>query len=379
MSDVLQVNQQWLKWIRTSLHYSEEQVGKKLRIKPDRVREWEKTGEISYDKLKKISELYGVGSLIFFNDDAPPKEIDNVPDFRTQKNINTDKTPELYKIIRDSKNKRQTILNYMEDLEIQPIDFKTTTENKSNLINYLNEYLDISKSKIQSFKINEWITELENKGILIFQFYNIPISEARGFAFSFDKLPIIGINYQDSPKAKIFTLFHELTHLLIGKDGISGEYHDEPTEILCNQVTAEILLPQNSIEDILNDKLDYTSKLKLQLISAQFPNISKEAIIYRLSNLNFITNKERDNELKLLHGDKKEKKKKRKKYNKVSDDIKFKQIASKNLNQNGHVFTNILIKAYNEDLISDITLSEELMIPRNVIPYLMDKLEDDTK
>lgn len=186
MSECLQVNSEWLKWVRTSLHYSEEQVGKKLRIKPEKVKKGEETGKISYDNLKEISKLYGVGSLIFFNDNTPPNKIEEVPDFRTIKNQSTDKTPEIYKEIRNARNKRKTLLKYMEELEINPITFQKINLNNEDLIDYINNIFNISKSKLSSFNIDNWIHEFENKGILIFQFYNIPVSEVRGFTFSYN-------------------------------------------------------------------------------------------------------------------------------------------------------------------------------------------------
>ena len=49
-------------------------------------------------------------------------------------------------------------------------------------------------------------------------------------------------------------------------------------------------------------------------------------------------------------------------------------MASKNLNQNGYLFVELLLEAYDEDLINDLDLSNELGVPHTVIPYVINKI-----
>ena len=42
----------------------------------------------------------------------------------------------------------------------------------------------------------------------------------RALCIYFDEYPIIVLNSADSPNARIFSLFHELTHLILGQCAI---------------------------------------------------------------------------------------------------------------------------------------------------------------
>ena len=53
---------------------------------------------------------------------------------------------------------------------------------------------------------------------------------------------------------------------------------------------------------------------------------------------------------------------------------RFKRMASMNLNQNGYLFAELLLEAYDEELINDLDLSNELGVPHMVIPYVINKL-----
>lgn len=79
-------------------------------------------------------------------------------------------------------------------------------------------------------------------------------SEFRGFVLIDDLAPLIFINGADSKAAQMFTLAHELAHVLLGKSAAFDLREMLPasdeTELVCNQIAAEFLVPQKELLSI---------------------------------------------------------------------------------------------------------------------------------
>lgn len=394
-TEIVNVNTKWLKWARTSVKYKKDDVARKLNINPEKITEWEETGELTHDELIALSDVYEVSPYTFFdgNDPVYDKEI---PDFRT---INSEKiklTPEIMFELRRAKENRETLLNFEEDFDDFefPLFSSYTLDSTNPLIvaENIRNLLEMSRSNSHR-KFDYWINLMESLGILVFEFYNIEPEQLRGYALYYDKLPIIGINHKESTNAKKFTLFHELAHLIMKKDGISNinEYTIiNNDEAYCNKVAAEVLVPNKLFKNYIRDNSSY-KKFRVEDIKglSKIFNVSRQVIVRRALDLGFISRVDYNNRIKefneYINPPKKNNSNKNvnsklqpKKDNKSKDSDKGLHNKAKiALRKNGNYFTSLLIKAYEEDIITDIDMALELKVSLEVMSKIISIMEKE--
>lgn len=114
-------------------------------------------------------------------------------------------------------------------------------------------------------------------------------AEFRGFVLCDALAPLIFINGADSKAAQMFTLAHELAHLLLGESGLSdAEMSTLPQrgiETWCNHVAAELLVPMQSLLAVLDE---HESLLDTMQRLARHFKVSSLVILRRLLDAGWI-------------------------------------------------------------------------------------------
>lgn len=161
------------------------------------------------------------------------------------------------------------------------------------------KYLGISYEQQFAFRSNDqafkaWRHALEEAGVFAFKdtFKNRYLS---GFCLIHDKYPIIMVNNSNSFTRQIFTLMHELGHILYGVNGVTDidesyiEYlrrADQHIEIQCNRFAAEVLVPAKMFEaDITFFKEE--GEEAISDLAYKY-SVSREVILRRLLDFNII-------------------------------------------------------------------------------------------
>ena len=121
----------------------------------------------------------------------------------------------------------------------------------------------------------------------------------RGFALYYGVLPIISVNRKDSYAARIFTLMHELVHLMLRMESLcdiaeESNYHskdDLSIEVFCNSVAACTLVPRDALlsDENLQCAQDLTTdgEMALKKMSRRF-SVSREVIVRRMLTLGLV-------------------------------------------------------------------------------------------
>jgi len=286
-SDVL------LTLIKTS-GYDEEDIAKKLQISYERIKE----GRLTYSQLKKLADVLKRPLVAFFSDEIPI--LKSPPDYR----LNRDKkiNPDVFLAQRrlDYLIKKLKKVGGIETfippfpLEISPIQLARQFRN------YLN--IDLIKNEKPEILLEKYKNIIEEKLNLIIIEHPLKPKITKGREVSDDvrafsiyaELSGIVLNESDHPSVKLFSLFHEICHLLRRTSGLcSLEYEVEKKfkeELYCNRFAAEFLVPSNDIKEelkkysidtyIISEVMDNLSKIY---------GVSKQVILLRLLYLNYIS------------------------------------------------------------------------------------------
>jgi Zn-dependent peptidase ImmA (M78 family) len=314
MSNKMQVNGEMLRWARERTGMSCEEVAKKIKKPSDLIEDWEQGKKHpTYAQLEKLAyTIYGRPLALFFFPE-PPEEEDIKQSFRTLPDSEIKRiSPRIRYLLRQAKVLQLNAYelfdgaNPTEKMITRELKF-STTDNVRELSRKVRNYFDVPIEKQKKWKSNEialenWRNIIEKHGTLIFKDSfkdhgkNKPNSPYSGFCLYDDVFPIIYVNNNFSKPRQIFTLFHELAHLLFSVGGVDkrggddylehldGQNHD--IEILCNKFAAEFLIPSDEVNPVLQ-KIPSPADEQLSKI-ADIYCVSREVVLRRMLDLEIV-------------------------------------------------------------------------------------------
>jgi Zn-dependent peptidase ImmA (M78 family) len=122
------------------------------------------------------------------------------------------------------------------------------------------------------------------------------VSEFRGFALSDEYAPLIFVNGADAKTAQLFTLVHEMAHILFFQTGVSSPIDpsklfdgETETEKYCDQIAVEFLLPKAPFLELWNNAKNGEAAIKN---SRQRFKVSTIVVLRRALDLHLITQQE---------------------------------------------------------------------------------------
>lgn len=161
----------------------------------------------------------------------------------------------------------------------------------------IRDFLEVSTEeqfgwKSASDALKAWRKSLHTVGVAVFK-DAFGDNDFCGFCLYDAEFPLIYVNNSNSYTRQIFTLFHELAHLLFHTSGVDKDsgFRSQLTddwqriETLCNRLAAEILVPHEA----LMRKIDHEKAYKIQAeeLSRRY-RVSREVILRRILNAGLI-------------------------------------------------------------------------------------------
>ena len=297
------VRHEILTWARESAGVSVSGAAEALDLEEEVVLGWESgDGKPSIPQLRKLAGLYKRPLSVFYLQ-AVPIGFQVVSDFRRPSESSGAFSPELTQEIRIAHQRRELALELLADLGEEPAKFVITAslgEDAEVVGEALRERLAIADDARRAFAsdltgraaFNTWRQAAEAAGVLVFQSTRVAVSEASGFALSFERLPVVVVNRKDPPTRRLFSLAHELAHLMLQQSGVSDlSVEDEPraadvaVEGFCNRVAAAALMPRALVEGEQTIAMHGASKewadSEIVALSRRY-GVSREAMLFRL-------------------------------------------------------------------------------------------------
>lgn len=354
-----------LVWGREVLGMPLEVAATKIGVSPNRLQEFESgSTPPTVIQLRAIAKVYRRPSAFFYLETLPPMP-ERIGDFRALPDRDDGEDPELWDAVETAQERRRSAIELASLLGQEVPDYSvraTLGEPSAEIAGRIRDRLGIPLETQRTWRepykvLGAWIAAAERAGVLVVQFSQVDVTAARGFSVSATPFPIIAINGSDSPRAKTFTLFHELAHVSLGSSGLCDLHDaDEQTDVVepfCNKVAAEALVPTAALlaEPLVRNQVGLEWEEWRLAELAQTYGISREVTLRRLLSLGRTTEAfYRAKREEYLRG-----------YQETAAQASgFLAYFRRVLRDNGGLFTSLVLDAYHADVVTPTEVSRLL-------------------
>lgn len=251
-----------LRWARQTIGLSVADVAHTLKKPASVVEAWEGgTDAPTYVELERLAYTVYKRPLALFFLPAPPEEVPPAREFRTLPDTDIQslaadthlhiRRAHAYQLaLQDLFDRPPTQRNIWRSLGL------TVQDSIPTQARAVRGYLGITLEQQTTWRSDElalkqWREAIENAGVFVFK-AAFRQKDVSGFCLMDQNFPLIYLNNSTTKTRQIFSLLHELAHLLLSMNGLSkfdASYIDrlpapeKRVERFCNAIAAEMLMP----------------------------------------------------------------------------------------------------------------------------------------
>jgi len=288
-------------WALSSSGWKAEDISQRLGVEPKEIKNWiSGKSSPSLKQLQETAKIVKRPLAVFFLSE-PPAEPPLPKDYR----VNPDRSGEFDKetllAIRRARRLQKVSRDLIEDQKgsVDPaVDSVSIGEDPRKCAARQRARFAMDKDFYKGLRdsydaFNSLRMLVEGSNVFVFQM-RMPTEDARGFVLT-DAFPaVIVVNSSDQIEARIFTLVHELGHVVLRKTGIDnpemalGMSRLDQVERWCNEFAAEFLLPTELAKEVFqldrNTLLEEETMIRL----SKKLKVSKSMLLVRMKDLRFI-------------------------------------------------------------------------------------------
>ncbi|MDW7710454.1 MAG: XRE family transcriptional regulator [Deferrisomatales bacterium] len=204
----------------------------------------------------------------------PPEERLPIPDFRTLPKVELrTPNPDLLDTIYAMQQRQAWLRETLLDGEAEPLEFvgsarlEDVPEAVGREMRRIIGFGDGWAAEVRTWQkaVSRLRQAIEDLGVMAVingvvgnnTHRKLDVQEFRGFALCDRHAPLIFVNGADAKSAQMFTLAHELAHVWLGSEGVSG-FEDlfpggSQIEDFCDKAAAEFLVPERELKGAWSD------------------------------------------------------------------------------------------------------------------------------
>ena len=307
------INPEMLRWAREQAGYATvEAVAARLKCPAADIEDWESGAKFpTWRQFERLArDLYHRPTALFFLPSPPDGKVPSAEFRRLPEAALDDLEPDTWLAVRQARA-RQLDLEELaqfddsqERLIVRDLSDSVRQDGADSLARDARDYLDVSLDEQFSWRsvdaaLENWREAVQSVGIWVFK-RHFRQKDVAGFCLSGAHRPIVYLNNGQSKVRQIFTLFHEVAHLLHGfnhlersdvgyyMDSLAG--HDRAVEIACNRFVGEFLVPTDHFRSFAASYIsDGLEDGNLNLLASRY-KVSREVVLRRCLNQNWIDN-----------------------------------------------------------------------------------------
>ena len=260
------VNPGLLRWARERAGIEQEDLAGKFKRLP----EWE-LGETqpTLKQLEAFAQAVHVPFGYLFLGE-PPDERLPIADFRTVADTaKTGASPDLIDTLYAMQRRQAWLREHLVENEAEPLAFAASArlaDHPGAVGLEMRRTLGLDDGWAAGVRtwqdaVNELRRMIERLGVMAVingivgnnTHRPLSVAEFRGFALTDRYAPLVFVNGADAKSAQMFTLAHELAHIWLGEEGLSGFETLLPggtdVENWCNRAAAECLAPSHEVRE----------------------------------------------------------------------------------------------------------------------------------
>lgn len=378
------INKNTLAYICGEKGVSSEFLANRTKLNVSKLNQWLTPADSALPTIKQAKKIASCLHIPFAGlymnpGDIPLKKIPNVRNMRTMYGtVNTDDSALNIAMI-DVLLERDFLLSADDEFGIAPPNFNPIIPDDNSVDEWASAIrkqfsIDLSEQYKCGSSRQFYLyirNKIEAKGVFVHCFTDVAIDIARGFSVYNTLLPIIGVNDEDRPPAKSFTIIHELVHLFKRESSLCNDMgHSSSTlseEVFCNAVAGELLVPKNALKIVLEHGR-YSAPYSVEDIRriADHFSVSREVVVRRLLEICRINQNEYDTYSDLFRREIEEEREKRKIQRRNGVKLSVPRNMSREaIDRTSPSVSKILYQGYVDNVYSKLDIARHLNVGQN--------------